>query len=160
MGILSTGFIHNLNGEINTESLMRGVDSLPDGTHKFILFNHSTNPMLPALRYITGYLVPDITAFLKKKGYNISGEALYRYFEQEFTPPLTEEIMGEMVTYHNLKGMKTKELSEVADKIIKWAEAYGMEFVERADTKGADFSDKYAEIYAEQWKNLKEKFKL
>lgn len=160
MGIIANGFVHNMNDEINSDELMRAVDRLPDGTHKFIIFNHSKNPMLPALRYITGYLVPDITEFLKKKGYDISSDALYRYFEKKFTPEISNDIMDESVTYHNLKGMKTKELSEVADKIIKWAEAYGMEFVERSDTKSAEFSDKYADIYAAQWKNQQKQFKL
>ncbi|MGL5261053.1 MAG: hypothetical protein ACRC9P_01570, partial [Bacteroides sp.] len=133
---------------------------LPHGDYRFLVWDNNKNPTLPALKYITGYLIPEISKALKKRGYNVQDDALYRFFEQKFTPEIVDTVVDEEVTYHNLKGLKTKELTKVADRIIKWSTNLNIQFEDRKFTKDPAFSEKYAEVYARMWRDTKQKYNI
>lgn len=164
MGIRSTGIIPLQNGKLTDDSIKKdlmALEGMEDGMYKYIIFeNTSKNPTLPAFKYIVAYIIPTIVSSLKKRGYNINADSLYRLFEKKFTNKITDEVMGEEVEYYNMKGLKTDELSKVAFRIKKWAEPYKITFEEREQTKEPSFTDSYADALAEQWNDLKLKFKI
>lgn len=168
MGIRKVGLLPFQNGKLIKDDIERAIFSIENGQKnncffKFIIYeNISNNPTIPAFKYIVAYLIPNVADQLRKKGYNINDEALYRFFEKEFTEPIKESIIDEEIEYYNMKGLKTKELSEVAEKIKKWAEKLGLslEVSERKDTKMPEFTDSYAKALEQQWLDLKIKYKI
>lgn len=159
MAILKKGIVSVEDSGIEANEFLSKLGFLDKGDYGFIIFDKEENPMLPMMRYIHSILIKNIHKKLRQQGYKVTEIGLYRFFEQKFAPEITEQVGDEMITYQNMKGLKTKELSDIADKIVEFGNRIGVTFPTRREMKTKRYNDKYVELYSRAWKNNSRRIK-
>ena len=136
MTIKARGII-NVRGDADKRELNRVADELEDGEYSFFILDKKNNPSLPMMQYINGVLLSEISKKMLEKGESVSIDTLYAYFEQKYSDEILEKNgWTGTVRYHNMKKLKTAELSIIANKIKEWGEeVLGITFPSREEMK-------------------------
>lgn len=155
MAIIKRGIINVSENSPDTNEIVGVCNELDNGEYGFFIFDKKNNPMLPMIQYINGVLISNIHQHLVKKGFRITRDGLYKYFEQKFSDIIIEKIGNEAIEYYNMKNLKTAELSEIAEKIKRWGENIGVTFPSRNEMKKPEYEEQHAEVQASMWLNYK-----
>lgn len=158
MAIIKRGIVNITNNSPDANEFVGCCQTLEDGEYGFFIFDKKNNPMLPMIQYINGVLISNIHSFLKQKGYRVSRDGLYKFFEEKFSEPVTEKIGDDVITYYNMKKLKTSELGDIADKIKQWGEKLGVSFPSRSEMKAPQYEQQHASVQADMWRNYKRNF--
>lgn len=158
MAILEKGIIQIKDGSPDINEVAFRASLLTDGEYGFFIFDKKNNPMLPMIQYINGVLIQGIYKELKSRGLRVTRYGLYKFFEQKYSPKITEQIGDFEVEYYNMKKMKVAQLQDIADSIKEWAkQELNMDFTSREDLKSTKYNQQYAEVQANAWKNYNRK---
>ena len=140
------------DGYAEIEEVQNAIDTLPDGQYNFLIYDNKKNRTLPQLKYLCGVVLHAISEQLPE---HPSINALYRYYEQKFSPTHICQFNGQRFSYQDLKNEKAIEVNDVIDKIIHHATTQlGVTVPSVEDVKSPGSQDLYADAYIEVWKNV------
>jgi hypothetical protein len=141
--------VHEEGSDIN--ELLDSVDTLPNGTYNYLLYDNKKNRSLPQLKYLFGVVLKTISDELPNRP---PVDALYRYFEEQFAPVHTCEVSGHRFDYRDLKNEKSIEMNDVITKVIHHAEQHwGIKVPDSDIIKSPSAQELYIGAYAEMWRN-------
>lgn len=146
----STFDINDGCAEIN--EVLDIIDTLPDGHYNVLVYDDKKNRALPQLKYLCGVVLHAISEQLEE---HPSINALYRYYEERFSPLRVCQINGQRFSYRDLKNEKAIEVNEVIEKIIHHATTQlGITIPSVEDMKTPGAKELYVDAYVEMWKNI------
>lgn len=147
--IKSKGIINKNDDYAETRELNEDVEALPTGEYGYLIFDKEKNKALPQLKYLFGYVLPEISKALPNE---LPVNAIYRFFEELYAPIHVCYINDEKFEYVDLKSEPIIEVNGFIEKIIHHAKAeWGIEILEKNDLKSPDAKAPYTEAYANQW---------
>ena len=138
------------DGKACTEATHLAIEELSDGDYTVLIFDDTKNRSLPQLKYLFGVVLKEIS---EKLPTHPPVDALYRYFEENYSPIHTCDLPGdEKFEYFSLKNEKASEVNEVIEKIIHHVSTeWGIKIASKDAVKQPEAKELWAGAYTEQW---------
>lgn len=153
--IKKKGVISVYEDDTGIEGLIKDVENLPEGEYSYLIFDGNKNRPLPQLKYLFGVVLKTISNSLPT---HPSVDALYRYFEEMYSPIHISVIDNKRYEYRSLKNEKAIEVNDVIDKIINHAtEKWGIKIPTQDEICASESKEVYAGAYLEMWNKVLQK---
>lgn len=136
----------------DTRELIDSVDALREGDYEYLIYDKRKNRSLPQLKYLFGVVLKTISDSLAD---HPPVDALYRWFEQAYSPIHSCNIEGSVYEYTDLKNENSATVEAFIQKVIRHArDRWGIEITDQDALKTPECSQQYIEAYAEVWRNI------
>ena len=150
MAILIKDILQIQEGDVELRRFKRRLLELDDGEYSIFICNKSKNKSLSQLKYLFGVVLRTIANELE--GDRATVNDLYRFFERKYAPMKTVSINGEDLVVQDLKNCSSKEMGDVIEQIIRFADSeLGITIGSREQLKDPEAQEAYVDAYNNQW---------
>ena len=150
MAILIKDIIQVENGDVEVRRIKRRISDLEDGEYSIFICNKQKNKSLSKLKYLFGVVLRTIANELE--GDRATVNDLYRFFERKYAPMKTVSLNGEDLVVQDLKNCSSKEMGDVIEKIIQFADKeLDITIGSREQLKDPEAQEAYVDAYNNQW---------
>lgn len=150
MAILIKDILQIQDGDVELRRFKRRLLELDDGEYSIFICNKSKNKSLSQLKYLFGVVLRTIANELE--GDRATVNDLYRFFERKYAPMKTVSINGEDLVVQDLKNCSSKEMGDVIEQIIRFADSeLGITIGSREQLKEPEAQEAYVDAYNNQW---------
>lgn len=154
--IKGKGKIIKVAGHTVMDEFLSACNKLPDGKeYLFVICDETKNKNLPYLSYLFSVVLKYLSDALPD---HPSATALYKFFEGLFAPVHTSEINGKQFQYCELKSEKARDVNNIIEKIVEYAQnEWGIEVPRNEDLKDPELRELHSQAYLNQevdWSNF------
>lgn len=143
------GKITKVAGNVVANEFMDACRKLPDNDeYLFVICDNTKNRNLPYLSYFFSVVIRYLSDALPDHPHPT---ALYKFFEDMFAPIRTSTINGEQFDYCELKSEKARDVNDVIEKVVKYAQdEWGIEIPRQENMKDPEMREFYSQAYLNQ----------
>ena len=147
--IKGKGKFRKICGELQKKELDSVLDGLPDGENfLFLIVDDKPNRQIPQLTYLFSVLLKAISQQLPE---HPGTKALYRYFEDMFSPLHTCKINGETYEWTDLKREKATDVGKFIERVAEYArKRWKMDIPDVEGLKFPENREQYSLAYLQQ----------
>lgn len=154
--IRGRGKLVKVAGHTVIDEFKAAVDKLPDNdNYLFVICDDTKNRNLPYLSYFFSVVLKYLSDALPE---HPSTTALYKFFEDMFAPIHTSIINGERFEYCELKSEKARDVNDIIEKVVEYAQRnWGIEVPRQEDLKDPEMRELHSQAYLNQevdWSNF------
>lgn len=154
--IRGKGKLMKVAGHTVADEFIEACEKLPDNEdYLFVICDNTKNRNLPYLSYLFSVVLKYISDSLPQ---HPGTTALYKYFEDMFAPIHIVKIDNEQFEYCDLKSEKARDVNDVIEKIVEYAQKeWGIEVPRNEDMKDPIIRELHSQAYLNQevdWSNF------